>query len=54
MDRPLGIRSLVFTSDYLRDAEGRQGWLLAAGGLSGSLVIWDVKNARPRTVLGDP
>ena len=46
-DRSSWINSLRFTRDYLTDASGKRGWLLAAGGMAGSLVIWDITAKRP-------
>jgi serine/threonine protein kinase/WD40 repeat protein len=49
--RPARILCLKFARDYRRDALGHSGWLLAAGGTAGSLVVWDLERRQPRSVL---
>ncbi len=41
------IHCLSFSRNPHRDAEGNQGWLLAAGDSGGSIVIWDLATQHP-------
>ena len=53
-ERPIRVMSLKFAPDYLRDSQGQRGWLLAAGGTSGSLIVWDVARKQVRSFCRDP
>ena len=45
------IQCLAFGLDPRRDPDGRQGWLLAAGGSGNPLVVYDLANKNEKSVI---
>ena len=50
-DRPCRVLTMKFARDYRHNSAGESGWLLAAAGTSGSLVVWDLGQDRPRAIF---